>query len=189
MSDFNNHSGLGNDEAMLEALLFVASQPVAKSQLAEALEVNIQTIDKIIHRLEMSFSQTNRGLRIQHHGGKLQLITAPEYAGVIEKFLGLDATTKLSRAGLEALAIIAYRQPITRPAIDAVRGVNSDGVLRSLLNKGLVEEVGRTDGPGRPILYMTSMDFLSYFGLTSLEELPPLEPITENINNNHILKD
>ena len=96
-----------------------------------------------------------------------------------ERFLDLEATTRLSRAALETLAIIAYQQPATRPEIDAIRGVNSDGVMKNLLSKGLIEEIGRTEGPGRPILYVTTPDFLQHFGLRSLDDLPPLlqEPI------------
>ena len=89
-------------------------------------------------------------------------------------FLGLEASSRLSRAALETLAIIAYQQPVIRPEIDAVRGVSSDGVLKSLLSKGLIQEVGRAERPGRPIIYTTTSDFLQYFGLNSLEELPPL---------------
>ena len=102
------------------------------------------------------------------------MTTAPELAEVIERFLGLEATTRLSRAALETLAIIAYQQPVTRPAIDAVRGVNSDGVIKSLLSKGLLQEVGRSEGPGRPILFGTTPEFLQHFGLNSLIELPAL---------------
>ena len=105
----------------------------------------------------------------------------------------MEATSRLSRAGLEALAIIAYQQPVTRPQIDAIRGVNSDGVLKSLLSKGLIQEVGRAEAPGRPILYSTTPEFLQYFGLNSLEELPPLvleetEPILPQ-DEQHILKE
>jgi segregation and condensation protein B len=96
-------------------------------------------------------------------------------APVVEKFLGLEATARLSRAALETLAIVAYRQPITRPGIDAVRGVSSDGVIKSLLTKGLIQEVGRAEGPGRPILYGVTADFLQHFGLSRLEDLPPYE--------------
>jgi segregation and condensation protein B len=92
----------------------------------------------------------------------------------VERFLGLDATSHLSRAALEALAIIAYQEPATRPQIDAIRGVNSDGVLKSLLSKGLIQEVGRAEAPGRPILYSITQEFLQHFGLNSLAELPPL---------------
>jgi segregation and condensation protein B len=103
----------------------------------------------------------------------------------VERFLGLEATSHLSRAALETLAIVAYQQPVTRPQIESIRGVSSDGVMKSLLGKGLVQEVGRTDGPGRPILYGTTPDFLQYFGINSLIDLPALNlPILEN-NGNH----
>jgi len=96
---------------------------------------------------------------------------------VLEDFLGIEVETKLTRAALETLAIIAYRQPISRPMIEDIRGVNSDGVVRNLLSKGLIEEVGRFDGPGRAILYGTSSDFLNYFGLQSIEELPAFDTL------------
>jgi len=92
----------------------------------------------------------------------------------VERFAGLEASNRLSRAALEALAIIAYQQPVTRPEVDAIRGVNSDGVMKSLLSKGLIEEAGRAERPGRPILYNITSDFLSHFGLASLAELPPI---------------
>jgi segregation and condensation protein B len=161
-------------ESKLEALLFVAPSPVSVNQLAEAIGVSLEEVEKGLQRLSQLFQQ-GRGLRIQCFQGRYQLTTPPELALLIERFLGLEATSRLSRAALETLAIIAYRQPITRPGIDAVRGVNSDGVLKSLLSKGLVQEIGRAEGPGRPILYGTTMDFLQHFGLNSLDELPPFE--------------
>jgi segregation and condensation protein B len=103
---------------------------------------------------------------------KVQLVTAPELSETIEVFLGLETTTTLSQAALEALAIIAYKQPVTRPEVDVIRGVNSDGVLRTLLSKGLIEELGRAETPGRPIYYGTSAEFLQYFGLETLDGLP-----------------
>jgi len=124
-------------------------------------------------------------LRLQRHAGRVQLTTAPEAAELIERFLGLEATSRLSRAALETLAIIAYQQPVTRPQVDAVRGVNSEGVMKSLLGKGLVQEVGRTEGPGRPILYGTSLEFLQHFGLNSLMELPPLNLPEPDNGNGH----
>jgi segregation and condensation protein B len=102
------------------------------------------------------------------------LTTAPAASGVIERFLGLELTSRLSQAATEVLAIVAYMQPVTRPQVDQIRGVNSDGALRSLLSKGLIEEVGRLETPGRPILYGTTPDFLQHFGLAKLEEMPPL---------------
>jgi segregation and condensation protein B len=156
----------------LEALLFVSAEPVLPSQLAEALGISVAAVEQELETLGGELS--TRGLRLQRHAGRVQLTTAPETAELIERFLGLEATTHLSRASLETLAIIAYQQPVTRPQVDAVRGVNSDGVMKSLLGKDLIQEVGRTEGPGRPILYGTTPDFLQHFGLNSLGELPAL---------------
>ncbi|HLE51961.1 MAG TPA: SMC-Scp complex subunit ScpB [Anaerolineales bacterium] len=173
MSD-NIHPQSPKDlKAPLEALLFVAPGPVTAAQLAAALEITTAEVETGLAQLGEELQ--GRGLRLQRHAGQLQLTTAPEMAPLVERFLGLEATSHLSRAALEALAIIAYQQPATRPQVDAIRGVNSDGVLKSLLSKGLVQEVGRTEGPGRPILYATTSDFLQHFGMNSLEELPPLE--------------
>jgi len=157
---------------LLEALLFVAPGTVSASQLAAALEIPVQEVEQGLKQLGDLYQR--RGLRLQWHHGRVQITTAPETAPLIERFLGLEATSRLSRAALETLAIIAYQQPVTRPEIDAIRGVNSDGVLKSLLSKGLIEEAGRAERPGRPILYNTTSDFLGHFGLGSLQELPPL---------------
>ena len=159
--------------AKLEGLLFVASEPVPLSQLATVLELTPAKLDSVLGELDEMLS--TRGLRIQTHRNRVQLTTAPELAPLIETFLGLDATSRLSPASLEALSIIAYQQPVTRPQVDSIRGVNSDGVMRSLLSKGLIQESGRADGPGRPILYSTSPEFLQYFGLSSLADLPNLD--------------
>ncbi len=159
--------------AALEALLFVSAEPVAPSQLALALEISGTDVEDGLKQLEEELQK--RGIRLQRHGGRVQLTTAADMAEVIERFLGLEASSHLSRAALETLAIVAYQQPVTRPYIEGIRGVSSDGVMRSLLSKGLVQEVGRAEGPGRPILYGTSPDFLQYFGLNSLAELPALK--------------
>ena len=156
----------------LEAMLFVAAEPVTTAQLAAALDVSTSVVERGLHELDASLS--SRGLRLQRHAGRVQLTTAPQLAELIERFLGLEATTHLSRAALETLAIIAYQQPVTRPQIDAIRGVNSDSMMKSLLNKGLILESGRADGPGRPILYSTTPEFLQHFGLNSILEMPPL---------------
>jgi segregation and condensation protein B len=116
-------------------------------------------------------------MRLQRSGSYVQLITAPDAAPYVERFLGLEARKRLSKAALEALAIVAYRQPVTRPQVDAIRGVNSDSVLRTLLSVGLIEEVGRASTVGRPILYGTTFEFLQHFGLRSMEELPSLEEL------------
>jgi segregation and condensation protein B len=170
----------------LEGLLFVAAEPVAPAHLAEALDVAPSMVEAALKELEASLQA--RGLRLQRHAGRVQLTTAPQLAGTIERFLGLEATTHLGRAALETLAIIAYRQPVTRPQIDAVRGVNSDSMLKGLLSKGLIFESGRTEGPGRPILYSTSPEFLQHFGLNSITELPPLELAEQDNNHDEMLK-
>lgn len=162
--------------ARIEALLFVSPGSVTPAQLAVALDVPFRVIEKSLEYLEQHLQHASpaRGLRLQRHQNRYQLTTPPELAGEIEKFLGLEVSGRLSRAALEALAIIAYQQPVTRPEIDSIRGVNSDGVLKSLLSKGMIQEVGRAERPGRPILYSTTSDFLQNFGLNSLSELPPL---------------
>jgi segregation and condensation protein B len=167
--------------ARVESLLFVADGPVSTGRLAEALEVTPGQVERALTDLEAV--HPGRGLRLQRAGSLVQLITAPEAAPCVERFLGLEARTRLSRAALETLAIIAYRQPVTRPEIEAVRGVSSDSVLRTLLSVGLVEEVGRASTVGRPILYGTTFEFLQHFGLSSLDELPSLDslPASEGV--------
>jgi segregation and condensation protein B len=162
-----------NLEMLLEGLLFVADEPVSISRLAAALEVSSEDIEVALVALQQSCA--NRGVRLQRAGGRVQFVSAPEMASLIERFLGLELYSKLSVPALEALSVVAYRQPATRADVEAVRGVNSDSVLRTLVSKGLIEEVGRKDAVGRPILYGTTFEFLQFFGLQSLEELPPLE--------------
>ena len=171
--------------AKIEAMLFVSAEPVPVAQLSQALDVTVSVVERGLKELDEILS--TRGLRLQRNAGRVQLTTAPELAELIELFLGLDATTHLSRAALETLAIIAYQQPCTRPQVDAIRGVNSDGMMKSLLSKGLVQESGRADGPGRPILYSTTPEFLQHFGLSSITELPPLAVPAEPDNEHSVL--
>ncbi len=158
---------------IIEGLLFVAAEPVATPYLASVLECPIEVVEATLQQLKEDYEQ--RGIRLQRQGQKVQLISAPELAAYIERFMGLSLSGKLSTPALETLAIIAYRQPITRPEIESVRGVNSDGVLRTLLSRGLVEEVGRLDTVGHPSLFGTTFEFLRYFGLESLADLPRLD--------------
>lgn len=158
--------------ALLESILFVASGPASVARLASALEISAAATRTLLRDLEGVYQQ--RGLRLQWSSDDVQLTTAPEASSVVERFLGLEATSRLSQAALEVLAIVAYMQPATRPQIDQIRGVNSDGALRTLLSKGLIEEVGRQETPGRPILYGTTLTFMQHFGLGSLVELPPI---------------
>jgi segregation and condensation protein B len=171
----------------IEAMLFVAPEPVTTAQLATALDVAPSVVERGLNELDASLA--TRGLRLQRHAGRFQLTTAPQLTELIERFLGLEATTHLSRAALETLAIIAYQQPVTRPQIDSIRGVNSDSMMKSLLSKGLILESGRADGPGRPILYSTTPEFLQHFGLNSILEMPSLaKPEEEGDNHDEMLK-
>jgi segregation and condensation protein B len=192
MSDFEQTPGQEPETELplafkLEAILFVAAEPVTTAQLAEALDVAASVVERGLNELDASL--LTRGLRLQRHAGRVQLTTAPQLAELIERFLGLEATSHLSRAALETLAIIAYQQPVTRPQIDSIRGVNSDSMMKSLLNKGLILESGRADGPGRPILYSTTPEFLQHFGLNSILEMPPLaKPEEETPEAEELLK-
>ncbi len=189
MTDLSTTKNRFSLSALIEALLFVSSTPISIHQLSTVLEETQGTTKEEIELLETHYKQ-NSGLRLQRKGNKVQITTAPELSELIEQFLGVETTTTLSRASLETLAIIAFKQPVTRPIIEEVRGVNSDGVVRNLLSKGLIEELGRSEGLGRAILYGTSSDFLSHFGLNSLGDLPALDlPELKPENNAKILKE
>jgi segregation and condensation protein B len=161
--------------ALVEGLLFVADEPVTVARLAQAIEVNEDAVEAALN--EISADGVNRGVRLQRKGDRVQLVTRPEAAAYIERFMGLENSGRLSQAALETLSIVAYRQPCTRAQIEVVRGVNCDSVLRNLLSKGLIEESGRQETVGHPFLYSTTFAFLQHFGLRSLNELPPLEPM------------
>ncbi|HKZ44244.1 MAG TPA: SMC-Scp complex subunit ScpB [Anaerolineales bacterium] len=181
-----NQDGSTSELASIEAILFIAIEPVSINHLATILETSVSQVEEHLNVLEDGYKE--RGIRLLRTGGKVLLTSAPEKSQIIEKFLGLEATSRLSRAALESLAIIAYKQPVTRPDIDAIRGVNSDGVLRSLISKDLILELGRSSGPGRPILYGTTSEFLQYFGLPSLSNLPPLD-LSEEESEMQLLKE
>jgi segregation and condensation protein B len=157
---------------LVESLLFVADEPVTAARLAAALGVEVIEVDAALAELGQRLH--GRGVRLQQKGDRVQLATMPEAAAAIERFLGLEVSPRLSPAALETLAMVAYRQPITRTQLEAVRGVNCDGVLRTLLSRGLIEEQGRLEAVGRPILYGTTFEFLQYFGLAQLDQLPAL---------------
>ena len=158
----------------LEALLFAAPGLSSVEQLSQAIGISKRDVEKLIGVLTEHYEQEH-GLRIQKVRNQYQLVTAADYAKPIETFLGLEVTTRLTQAALEALAIIAYKQPTTRPEIDAIRGVNSDSVIKSLLAKGLIEENGRSEAAGRPILYSVTTDFMLHFGLENMDQLPEID--------------
>ncbi len=159
---------------VLEAILFVATAPVPLTALAETTGATMEQTEAAVAWLRDSVHA--RGVRVQTLRNTVQLVTSPDYAYWIERFLGLDLSGKLSVAALETLAIIAYRQPITRAEIEMIRGVNSTGTIRTLLQRELIEEVGRLETAGNPYQYGTTPMFLQYFGLSTLEEMPTLAP-------------
>lgn len=171
----------------IEGLLFVSSGLVSVYHLAKTLEVTEGDVESGLSNLETHYKEGNHGLRLMRVKSKVQLTTAPDISKTIESFLDLETTSTLSQAALETLAIIAYKQPVTRPEVDVIRGVNSDGVLRTLLSKGLIEELGRAETPGRPIFYGTSPEFLQYFGLESLDMLPFID--FDALEENHVEND
>ncbi len=163
----------------VESLLFVAEGPVEPGALAYALNVGAGCVEEALATLAERCH--GRGVRLQRGHGRVQLISAPEFGPYVERFLGTAAEQRLSGAALETLAIVAYRQPITRPAIEGIRGVNSERALATLRARDLVEEVGRAETVGHPVLWGTTMRFLEYFGLEHPGQLPPLP---EDVNAN-----
>jgi len=164
--------------AVVESILFVSGDPVALKDIARVLELDLRLARKLMERMIDCFNFERRGLQIIKVNDTYQLATRPEYSEYIQRFVPEEKKQGLSQASLETLSIIAYRQPITRMEIDALRGVKSDYTISLLLERGLIREVDRLDAPGRPILYGTTDLFLRSFGLSSLDDLPPLE---ENI--------
>ncbi len=159
-------------EAQLEALLFVAERPLSRPEIARLAGVDRETVDERLGDLEVTLSE--RGIRLVLSGDRVELTTAPDAGVLIARYVGADAV-RLSPAALETLAIVAYRQPVTKAAIERIRGVDSDYTVRALLHRRLVAEQGRSEAPGRPILYGTGFEFLERFGITSLEDLPALD--------------
>ncbi len=159
-------------EGALEALLFVAERPLGRREIASLAGVDRATVDERLGDLEVTLR--GRGIRLLTAGDRVALATAPEAGALIARYVGSDGV-RLSPAAIETLAIVAYRQPVTRAVVERIRGVDSDHTIRTLLHRRLVVELGRADAPGRPILLGTAFEFLERFGLTSLEDLPPLD--------------
>ncbi len=159
-------------EATLEALLFVAERPLTRREIATLAGVGRDMVDARLGDLEVALRE--RGIRLILSGDRVELATAPGAGALIARYVGADAV-RLTSAALETLAIIAYRQPVTKATVERIRGVDSDYSIRGLLHRRLVTELGRSDAPGRPILYGTGFDFLERFGLTTLDDLPPLD--------------
>ena len=166
-----------NKEGILEGLLFVVGDDgLTLKQISELLEENIDTCKEILLSLKQAYEADNRGIRISYLGDAFKLTTKKEHKDYYQKLIVNPNTNTLSQAALETLAIIAYNQPITRIEIDELRGVNNTWLLRKLVAKGLIKEVGKSTMPGRPNLYGTTSDFLDYFGLSTIKDLPKIEP-------------
>jgi segregation and condensation protein B len=172
MLDDEVEAALATDEVLaghVVAILFAADEPMPVSELARLLEVRARQVERVVQRLAES---PPPGLLLQRDDDRLQLVTAPASARYIRRLRGLEEQARLSRAALEVLAVVAYRQPATRAEIEAIRGVNGDRALSTLLVRGLIAEVGRRDTVGRPVLFGTTVGFLEHLGLRSLDDLP-----------------
>ncbi|BDG36645.1 SMC-Scp complex subunit ScpB [Parageobacillus sp. VR-IP] len=162
-------------KAIVEGLLFAAGdEGLSLQQIASVLEIKEEQAKEIISALKEEYERGQRGIQLVELAGVFQLATKKEHAPYLKKLVESPSSTSLSQAALETLAIIAYRQPITRAEIEEIRGVKSDKPIQTLMARALIKEVGRAEGTGRPILYGTTKEFLDYFGLKTLEELPPL---------------
>jgi len=168
-------------KGVIECLLFVANEPVSLKTICEIAEIDKEDAQELIAELQEEYSQRRRGLQIVEIAKGYQICTRPEFASYIERLYKPQTSSGLSKAALETLAIIAYKQPITRGEIELIRGVKVDSSITTLLEKELIKEVGRKEGPGRPVLFGTTQDFLRYFGLKDLKDLPnPEEFIVQN---------
>lgn len=161
-------------EAALEAVLFASGDPIREDRLAEALQVDKPTVGKVLGQLIARYDGPEHGVQIVRLDGSVQTVTKAEQAAVVKRALEITRDTPLSSAAMEVLSIIAYNQPVTRSFIEQVRGIDSSGVVSSLVGKGLIEECGRLELPGRPIAYRTTDNFLRCFGLQNLSQLPAL---------------
>jgi segregation and condensation protein B len=167
------------DTRALEALLFVSDEPLTVSVLAQALEVDRREAEARCRRLAEDLDRRGAGVVLREVAGGWRLFTHPDTAPEVERFVLSSRQARLTKAALEAIAIVAYKQPVTRHQVSSIRGVNSDGVLRALQDKGLIEEAGREETPGRPVLFATTPAFLERLGLPSLAALPSLAPLLD----------
>lgn len=161
----------------LEAVLFVADEPVSSAVLGQQIGTDRRTTDQLLEQLAADHDRIGSGLTLRRVAGGWRLFTHPDAAPVVEGFVRSSRHSRLTRAALETMAIVAYKQPVTRHQVEAIRGVNSEGVLRALVDRGLLAEVGRDEGPGRPVLYGTTPEFLERLGLDSVGDLPALAPL------------
>jgi segregation and condensation protein B len=170
-----------NERAALEAVLTVATDPVAPQLLAELLELSSDRVEELCAALALSYEQEERGFELVRVAGGYRLQSHPAYRGYVERFILDDAPRRLSPAALETLAIVAYKQPVSRVQIATIRGVNVDSVMRALVQRGYVEAIGRDEGPGQAVLFGTTPMFLERLGIDNLGDLPPLESFVPDV--------
>lgn len=170
--------------SIIESLLFVSGEPLSPFEIAKSLEIPIEQVLELLKELSLNYNNENRGLKLISINGNFQLVTKNENSLYIQKLLKKNTRQSLSQASLESLAIIAYKQPITKIEIDEIRGVKSESALQKLIEKNLIEETGRADAPGRPILYGTTDEFLRHFALGELGELPSIELFNNDSSEN-----
>ncbi len=166
-------------KSILEAILFISGEPLTIDILKNILAIDKKDIERLIAELISEYQQKNAGLLIVEIAGGIQMVTNPECAPWVKKLLSTAIPTKLSQQALETLAIVAYKQPVIKAEIEAIRGANSDGVLKTLHERSLIKILGRKEVPGRPLLYGTTKEFMQYLGLKDLSELPTLKEFEE----------
>jgi segregation and condensation protein B len=164
-------------DRILEAVLFLADEPMTSASLAQVIERPRAEAEGILAELAASYDRRGSGLIVRRVAGGWRLFTHPDVAAYVERFVLASRHSRLTKAALETLAIVAYKQPVTRHQVSSIRGVNSEGVIRALVDRGLVREVGRDEGPGRAVLYGTTPEFLERLGVASLADLPPIAPL------------
>lgn len=161
-------------KGIIEGLLFTYGEPLSYKQIGKVINMDVRKIKKIITSMKIDYETSSRGISIKEFNDKVQLFTKPEYGFYIKRLIKPDSKQNLSQAALETLALVAYKQPITKSEIDDIRGVRSDRAVTTLLERALIKEAGRLEATGRPILYTTTEDFLKYFGFKDISELPEL---------------
>ena len=186
--EFEGTSEKSKIKSIIESLLFVSGEPLNIKEISNSIDISVKVLDNIIEEMKEEYEKEERGINIISINGNYQLATKPCNSEYIQKLLKKNKRQSLSQASLESLAIIAYKQPITRIDIDEIRGVKSESALLRLLEKGLIKEVGRLEIPGRPILYGTTEEFLRQFGLKEIKELPSLDIYTESESSSEIIE-
>jgi segregation and condensation protein B len=176
---------LSDAKSIIEAVLFAADKPVSIEQFIMLVELDYNTVERLILELQQEYDAEKRSFQITEIANGFQMCTRSEYASWIKKFYTTEVSSRLSMSSLEALAVVAYKQPATRAEIEEIRGVSSDSVIHTLLERNLISIIGRKDAPGRPLMYATTIEFLVHFGLKDLSELPSIDEIDKMLGTSN----